>query len=275
MYKGQKSIRGGIEDILIPMENFRCTQGDFEGNHPWYACDMAGKDGGRDVAFFPFTAICKATNPSDGNAVWYQSKNKVRFADGSIDYCTIMVLHDNDLNGVVVGREYPQGSQMAVEGNKMGTTYGKIGNHLHMEFAKGPFTKQYAKNNKGYYLPNGTAIEKCCFADGTKFLNSGNWAWKYLKDVPVNESTLYVCNYNMKVRSGAGINFACKKVNQLSADGKKHATSTDGNADAIYKKGTVFTARRIINNSDGSIWAESPSGYICIKDNKQVYCTKK
>jgi len=275
MYKGQKSVRGGIEDILLPMDNFRCTQGDFEGNHPYYACDMAGKDSGRDVAYFPFTAVCKATNPSDGNAVWYQSKNKVRFADGTIDYCTIMILHDNDLNGVIVGREYPQGSQMAVEGSKMGNTYGKIGNHLHMEFAKGPFTQKYARNNKGYYLPNGQPIEKCCFADNTKFLTSGNWAWKYLKDVPVNESSLYTCNYNMKVRTGAGTNFACKKVSQLSTDGKKNATSTNGNDDAIYKQGTVFTAKRLINNVDSSVWAQSPSGYICIKDNKQVYCTKK
>ena len=150
----------------------------------------------------------------------------------------------------------------------MGTTYGKIGNHLHMEFAKGPFTKKYKKNDRGYYLPNGQPIEKCCFAYNTNFLTSKDWNWKYLE-------TLYICNYNMKVRTGSGTNFACKKVSQLSEDGKKHATSTNANDDAIYKKGTVFTAKRIINNANGSVWAESPSGYICIKDNKQTYCSKK
>lgn len=194
MKEGQTSKRAGIEDILIPMYNFNCTQGDFEGNHPSYACDMAGKDTGREIAYFPFSAICMAINADDGNAVWWQSQDKVRFADGTIDYCTIMVLHDNSLDGIKVGAKYPQGHQMAVEGNKMGTTYGQIGNHLHFEIAKGKFTKQYAHNNKGYYLPNGMAIEKACFADGTNFIgNSKTWKWKYLKDVPVN-----TCPYKSK-----------------------------------------------------------------------------
>lgn len=200
MYKGQRSIRGGIEDILIPMQYFRCTSGDFENNHPWYACDMAGKDGGQEPAYFPFSAKCVAVNPNDGNAVWWQSLRKVRFADGTVDYCTMMVLHDNSLSGIYVGAEYSQGQQMAVEGNKMGTSYGKIGNHLHFEIAKGKFTKQYAKNNKGYYLPNGLPIEKCCFADGTHFLNGGDWDWKYVKDVPVSSGGDQIIKVGSKVK---------------------------------------------------------------------------
>lgn len=82
----------------------------------------------------------------------------------------------------------------------------------------------------------------------------------------------YKCLYNMKVRNGVwGTN---KKVNQLTADGRKNATSKLGWANAVYKAGTVFTAKQIINHSDGSVWAVSPSGYICIKDNKQIYCQK-
>lgn len=80
---------------------------------------------------------------------------------------------------------------------------------------------------------------------------------------------LYKTLYNMKVRTGAGTNYRAKKKSELTKDGQKNATIT-----GCYKKGTIFTAQNIINNSDGSVWAKSPSGYICIKDKKQVYCKK-
>lgn len=185
MKAGQTSVRGGIEDILIPMENFKCTQGDFEGNHPYYACDMAGKDAGRELAYLPFSAVCKAVDSTqNGNAVCWESLSPVRFADGTIDYCVVMVIHDNDLSGIAPGVVYPQGHQMAQEGTAGFAT----GNHLHMEFAKGRFTAMYAKNDKGYYLPNGQPIENCCFSDGTVFINSANWNWKLTNDVAVNTS---------------------------------------------------------------------------------------
>ena len=82
----------------------------------------------------------------------------------------------------------------------------------------------------------------------------------------------YKCLYNMKVRDGVW--GKVKKVSQLTADGKKNATSKVSWAQAVYKKGTVFTAKKIINHNDGSVWAVSPSGYICIKDSKQIYCEK-
>lgn len=258
MNKGQTSVRGGIEDILIPMYNFNCTQGDFEGNHPSYACDMAGKDTGREMAYFPFSAICMAINQNDGNAVWWQSQNKVRFADGTIDYCTIMVLHDNSLDGISVGAKYPQGHQMAVEGNKMGTTYGQIGNHLHFEIAKGKFTKQYAHNNKGYYLPNGMAIEKACFADGTNFIgNSKTWKWKYLKDVPVD-----TCPYKSK----GAIKALYDGIRVRTAPSlKKGDTGVMYNADSP----TLYYKRVVL--ADGKWWAEydranGGTGYCCLCD---------
>lgn len=189
MKEGQTSIRNGIEDILIPMENFNCTQGDFEGNHPYYACDMAGKDIGQEPAYFPFSAQCVAMNPEDGNAVWWQSIKPVRFADGTIAICTMMILHDNDMHGIYIGACYAQGEQMAMEGNKMGNVNGVIGNHLHMEFAKGAFHKMYDVNRDGgYYLPGGLPIEQCCFADQTNFITGGNWDWKYVGDLVAEDS---------------------------------------------------------------------------------------
>lgn len=84
----------------------------------------------------------------------------------------------------------------------------------------------------------------------------------------------YVTNYNMYVRTGAGTNYSVKLVKALTPDGQKHATSTNPNAYAVYKKGTIFTALEIISNSKG-IWARTPSGYVCIKGaSGTVYCNK-
>ena len=77
----------------------------------------------------------------------------------------------------------------------------------------------------------------------------------------------------MKVRTGAGTNCRQKKVKELTTDGKKNATSKDENAYACYKKGTIFTAQKITKNSDNTYWAKTPSGYICLRDEKYKYCT--
>ena len=83
---------------------------------------------------------------------------------------------------------------------------------------------------------------------------------------------LYECNYNMYVRSGAGTNYAPKKVKDLTEDGKKHATSTNPEADALYKKGTRFDVLEIQVNGN-EIWGKGYSGWICLKKETE-YCTK-
>lgn len=78
----------------------------------------------------------------------------------------------------------------------------------------------------------------------------------------------------MNVRTGPGTKYSVKKVSQLTTDGKKNATSTNKNANAVYKKGTIFTAQEIIKKGS-EVWAKSPSGYICIKGSSgTVYCLK-
>lgn len=183
MKAGQTSVRNGIEDILFPMETCNITQGDFVGTHAGtYAVDLAGRDTGRDLAYFPFSAVCKATDtPRNGNAAFWESSNPVRFADGTVDYCTLMIIHDNDLTGIYPGATYKQGVQMAQEGTAGNAT----GNHLHVEIAKGKFSHMYDQNQYGvYHLPNNMPIEKACFFDGTELI-CGTGPWIYLNDVSV------------------------------------------------------------------------------------------
>lgn len=109
-------------------------------------------------------------------------------------------------------------------------------------------------------------------------INNG-LGWVRAEDLtPISTSNYSKGNYktlgNMNVRTGAGTNYSVKKVSQLTADGRKNATSTNSNANAVYKTGTVFTALEIINNNYGT-WAKTPSGYVCIKGaSGTVYCSK-
>lgn len=84
----------------------------------------------------------------------------------------------------------------------------------------------------------------------------------------------YVTLDVMRIRTGAGTKYRQKLVKELTADGKKNATSKSATAYACYKKGTEFTALKIVKNGN-SYWAKTPSGYICIQEGSSKYCKKK
>ncbi len=83
----------------------------------------------------------------------------------------------------------------------------------------------------------------------------------------------YVLSYDMIVRTGPGTDYAAKKVKDLTADGKKHATSKNANAQAVLKTGTKVDA--VIVKRNGEYWMKIPSGYVCLQKGKKVYAKKK
>lgn len=85
---------------------------------------------------------------------------------------------------------------------------------------------------------------------------------------------IYVTLGEMYVRWGAGTKYPKKLVKDLTPDGKKHATSIDPDAFAVYRKGTRFTVYELKDDEQG-LWGRSPSGWICIKGaSGTVYCEK-
>ena len=99
------------------------------------------------------------------------------------------------------------------------------------------------------------------------------------KDLPeIKKEEFPTGNYktlnDMYVRYNAGLIYGIKLVKHLTEDGKRNATSKNPNSLAVYKKGTIFTALKIINNKYG-VWAKTPSGYVCIKGaSGKVYSDK-
>ena len=182
MIKGQKSVRGGIEDFLCPFENFYLTCGPNESKYHKgiQAIDVRGsKAGAREAYYAPATSKCIKIYPSSGQAMW-QTVNNVRCSNGYIGKVTYMTVHDDSFDAYV-GLVVPQGNQL---GN-MGTKGNATGVHCHIEFSQSADTT-WTKNSYGNYMFNNEVDpENVFFMDGTKILN-GIGAWKNLKDVPVN-----------------------------------------------------------------------------------------
>ncbi len=269
-----------MEKAMYPSPYMRITQKDHTGTHAHsWAVDEAGSDGGIDYLVAPFTGKIKKIYKADANEVWLESCDPVEYPDGTIDYMTVLFAHDNDVSNLYEGQIIKQGQRFYEEGTKGNAT----GNHCHIECGLGKFTGTgWYKNPAGYYtINNSKLITECLFIDDTyHIMNTKGYSFKHIKDAfsnkKNNDSKLYVTLADMYVRNSPEVRDDNHKlVKDLTTDGKKNATSSNEDDWALYKKGTVFTARRLINNSDGSVWAESPSGYICIKDNEQIYCSKK
>ena len=183
MFKGQKSIRGGIEDFMCPFTDFYLTCGPNESKYHMgiKAIDVRGAERGVCYPYYaPVTSKCIRTYPESGQVMW-QSVNDVRCSNGYVGKVTYMTVHDDTMDaypGLVVS----QGNQL---GN-MGTKGNADGVHCHIECSQSDDTSWF-KNGYGNYMFNYEVDpEDVFFMDNTNIIN-GLGAWKYLKDVPVRE----------------------------------------------------------------------------------------
>lgn len=192
MIKGQKSVRGGIEDFLCPFTDMYITQGSNSSySHKGImANDVRGaKSGVRYPYYAPCTCKCLKTYPSSGQVMW-QSTNKVRFANGRIDYATFMTVHDDTMDAKV-GMIVPQGNQL---GN-MGTKGNATGVHCHIEISQSADTS-WTKNQYGiYHFNNEYDLDDCYFVNNTNILKGMGGNWRTTDKVPVQSSSESQKNY--------------------------------------------------------------------------------
>lgn len=184
MIKGQKSVRGGIEDFLCPFTDMYITQGSMSnGSHKGiYANDVRGTQSGVRYPYYaPCTVKCLKTYPESGQVMW-QSVNKVRFSNGRIDYATFMTTHDDTMDAKV-GMIVPQGNQI---GN-MGTKGNATGVHCHIEVSQSSDTSWTKNQYRIYHFNNEYDLDACYFVDNTNIINGMGGSWKKTSDVPVVE----------------------------------------------------------------------------------------
>lgn len=184
MIKGQKSVRGGIEDFLCPFTDLFITQGPNESySHKGImAWDVRGAKAGIKYPYYaPATSKCIKTYSDSGQVMW-QTVNNVRCPNGYIGKVTYMTCHDDTMDAVAGKTVVNQGSQLGNMGKKGNAT----GVHCHIEFSQSADTT-WKRNSYGNYMFNNEVDpEDVCFMDNTNII-SGSGNWKYLKDVPVDE----------------------------------------------------------------------------------------
>ena len=150
--------------ILMPMVNVNITQreGGTFSHKGVNAIDLAGKNSKIENVYAPvdMKIVKMYKYNSMGNSIIATSTNKVRFADGSIDYATFQFMHDNNIGDLYVGKKIKQWEIFYQEGTSGFAT----GNHIHLAVKKGKFEgldkngwamKNAINTQKAFYLIEG------------------------------------------------------------------------------------------------------------------------
>lgn len=171
----------------------------------------------------PFTGVIKKKYDYC-NAVWLESIEKVEFADGTIDYMTVLTMHDNNINDLKVGQIIKKGEvyyHPGVKGNVTGT-------HIHMCVGKGKFTGSgWYQNAYGKWcVCNQYDITKALFLNRDVKISKGIYNWKTVSSTTktVEELAKEVIKglwgnveerKNRLTSSGYDYNSIQKKVNEM------------------------------------------------------------
>jgi len=206
MKAGQKLAFKGVQVALFPMQTMRVTQSPDEGfSHKGTKnIDIAGKDSGIENLYAPCDLTCVQNNNTSYHTVIFWSDEKVMLADGSVDYISIRVLHDNDVKDTPVGKKFKQGDVFYQEGTAGYAT----GNHVHLCVAKG-HTKRVVKHASGWSDLSGSIMPNDAFlVNDTIIKDDGGLKWKTFVE-PVEPEAPFKVGDRVKV---IGVRYATKQL---------------------------------------------------------------
>ena len=168
-----------MEKAVLNVKELNITQG-MNGDYS-HKGELA-IDIGKACEWFkaPFTGTIKRIY-TYSNTVWLESNEKVLYADGTIDYMTIMTCHDNDVSNLYVGKVIKQGETYYQPGTK-----GKVtGSHIHLGVGKGKFTGNGWHKGEwqkaGFYawpINNQYDVVKALFLYDKVEVKNGMYDWK-------------------------------------------------------------------------------------------------
>jgi len=153
---------GGDELAIWVADSLVVTQGAYDtySHQNQNALDIQPTEGMVRAPFNATIVRIDATHLAC-NAVWIQSTNPVRYADGSYDYMTAIFLHDNNISDLYVGQGLTQGEYFYHSGD-FGVSSGK---HVHVSFYRGQYNSHTMRVGNGdvyaedaLFLPDDTYI---------------------------------------------------------------------------------------------------------------------
>lgn len=167
----------GYEVMLFPLEYMYMSQdegGDYS-HAGTLAMDFLGWNSlGRVFTcpyYAPCSCVCVASTES-ANRIW-QSMNKVHLPNGTLDYVSWVVAHDN--NPPAVGTTLVQGQLMG----HTGTAGYVTGDHVHLNIAQGTYDgwEQVPPNNN-WQLKHSIHIYDACYVNDTTIVQGYGHNWR-------------------------------------------------------------------------------------------------
>lgn len=207
-----------MEKIMYPLKNMwiTCVPGQYLHKY-CQAIDDQGKDYATiDKIYAPFTGKVVRKYPSECE-IWFESVDKVEFADGTIDYATILFAHKDKYDDIKEGVVYKQGEVIYSEGTKAGNKVGGAQRHVHFEICAGKTTGSgWKKSPDGTWnLVKGKKPTDCYFIDDSiNIIKTGGLNFKKIETQKVtqvverneNIPQIRVIVDNLRVRTGHSTN---------------------------------------------------------------------
>lgn len=172
----------GYEVALFPMPYLYMTQdegGDYSHTGT-YNIDFVGYNGISTIARAPLYAPCTmkviSYHPGEtgGNAVIFESVDKVHFADGTLDYMTLMYMHCDAPPYTNVGQVVRQGRLCYRTGS-----YGYVtGDHVHSCLGKGQGGYFVQRDSGNYDLSNRIHYWDGAYVNNTVIIQGYGHNWR-------------------------------------------------------------------------------------------------
>ena len=244
------------------MYSLNITQGRYSSfSHSGVnAVDIAGNDSGINnfYAHQDYKITQKFTGEY-GNGFAFQSVNKMKFKDGSSDYLTLLMWHDNYINDLTIGQVIKSGSIMFSEGTSGYAT----GNHIHLECGKGHQHISSLPPDYGMHIPHWTNIENVFYlVEDTVIINDGGYNWT------MENTTKYYFKVLAAVDSDAVKNYKCRALRNKK--GKVKFTLECVNDTYIFKTAQMTSNYGTVNN-----WGSAEYQKDVVESTGKTYTTVK
>ena len=228
-----------MERARFPMEFLRVTQGPNTGSHAGSkAMDFGGKDTGCDAVYAPFTGRVARVRTDSSHETYFESLEPVEFTDGTVDYMTVTLMHDNVLD-VRAGQVLHQGEKIGDEGGFGSGRPGRFGAHLHLEVSRGRGIAYQVRNAQGTYCtPQQVDVWSALWlGTDVQVLDSGGCPWK--RDIQEESDMKF-----LKVTSGKCEVFTAPDVNAVD----KHYNG------GKLTEGVCYPVQAEVGSSGGYSW---------------------
>lgn len=190
----------GLENALFPLKHLYVTNNEAGHKKGSMAIDIVEWSTNGQVLKAPLYApvSCKVVEvgsiATDTPHVTWESLDKVNFVDGSVDYMTISLSHDDNFDTYKVGDVVSQGEIFGHTGTRTASIVG-MGDHCHLIIGKGKFTK-YTKVQEAYTLENQYHSYLALGVNDTIINKTGGYTWKsftpYVPPEPSTEDTDFI-----------------------------------------------------------------------------------